>query len=385
MKKLALGIDYSNICYRSLFTCRYGNPDIKNFDTKEECDVFVRKVCTDIAYIARLFQANSVYLLVDSKHPWRNDITGDYKANRKKDDTLNMTNIYKSMEDLLEILKSRGFFSMAIDRAEADDLAALFKKHMYEDSDTNIVFATADADWLQLIGFNPNTTQYTVVFNPIANNKGTKVLSCTPEFMKWIQEENKSDIFFTNYNPTKEKILNITNKDSKIKFQEVLPMEVLLKKIMCGDDGDNVPTFYDYMKNGKKVRITENRLIKIREECPFNDVVSLNECTKSGKLKDAIIKVMKDDVDTCNMVDRLNRQRMFVELNTELFPKHIVDGFDLIKSELDNARVYEDMFKMEAIVKGTKYEPSLRQAKSNLNSIFKGFIDVPVNKTNSLF
>jgi hypothetical protein len=57
-------------------------------------------------------------------------VPGDYKANRKKDDTLNMTNIYKSMEDLLEILKSRGFFSMAIDRAEADDLAALFKKHI---------------------------------------------------------------------------------------------------------------------------------------------------------------------------------------------------------------------------------------------------------------
>jgi hypothetical protein len=45
-----------------------------------------------------------------------------------------------------------------------------------------------------------------------------------------------------------------------------------LSKIFCGDDGDCVPSFYDWYVNGKFTRITPGKAKKIRETVGINNV-----------------------------------------------------------------------------------------------------------------
>ena len=93
--------------------------------------------------------------------------------------------------------------------------------------------------------------------------KKQKKLFVPEGFTEWLNDDNNSpkvDIFFNNYNPQRDKFKNIKQKDVKIAYTIENPNKVVLDKILCGDDGDNAPSFYQYYKNGKKTR-QESRLL----------------------------------------------------------------------------------------------------------------------------
>ena len=385
MNKVNLVFDFSNIAMRALFTCSYASGGgVSTFDTDEECAVLIRKIAMDMSYVMRIFMPDRVIIAYDSRHPWRNSLydqieNESYKGNRQKDTTKNWNKIFETLNDYKKILEHKGFVISEIPTAEADDLAALWKEESYKNGDS-IILISSDKDWTQLVDFT-SSDKFCFCFNPIASNKGLKKLYITEDAKNWLynNEEAKTDIFFSNYNSYKETLRNVKTRDTKIDYEVINPNIVALEKIMCGDDGDNAPTIYEYYKNGKKVRMTPSRSKKIYEELNISTVKDLCEAAEAGALLPALEKNFKKTIDDIDMEERVLRQRKLVELNPEMFPSDIISTFEYHKKDINKFAVQNmTSIKLDDILKDTKYidEKYNKNKKAKENSIFDNLKDL---------
>ena len=294
MKKLNAILDFNNLAMRALFTCQYMSESevINDFSTDKECEILVRKIAMDISHVIRVLFPDRVIFACDSIYPWRNEIYKDidgekYKGNREKDEKKNWEKIYEAFNDLKSILKRDGFVITEINSTEADDIAAMWKEKIMSDGDC-VVIVSSDKDWVQLVDFDNNTNSFCACYNPIPNNKGRRLFYVNEDYNKWVESADKCDIFFRGYDPIKKKMSGIISNDSRILLQVIDPQSVVLNKIMCGDDGDNVPAIYDYYRNGKKVRVTPLKASHIFSNLGIKNVSDLIESNSNGALKGAI-------------------------------------------------------------------------------------------------
>lgn len=375
MDKLNMILDFNNFAMRSLHTCQFMEPDvkIKNFDTKKECDILIRKITIDICRVIRTFTPNRVIVSCDSKQPWRNDLYKDidgmeYKGTREKDGEKNWTNIFTALDDLRDIFKKNGFIVTYLDRTEADDITTMWKEYLF-DKGEDVILVSSDMDWVQLVGVHNNNV--CLCYNPIANNTGKKRLYLNSDIQEWLDTEEKPDIFFNNYNKTRKILKGVQLIDPKISFELVDPDRVLLNKIMTGDVSDNVPAFFHYYRNGRKQNVTELKAKHVFEALNIHNVDDLIEANNKMLLKDVLEKEMKHDIDV-DFQERLTRQRKLVELKSYLFPEDIVKKFTSTAiGTCDDCTVNPSNIKMEDVLAGTKYlEPEEVRKNGRLNSIF---------------
>lgn len=365
-KKILLVLDWSNLLFRSLFMNNLYNK-ASDYNRMEELRSFMYKFTTDVCSIINIFKPSNIIIATDAQHAWRkdilpgNDLIPGYKSNRKKDERINWDNVFKCSDDLLEILEKNSMHIAKVNHCEADDLAAICKETIFSEfPDYNIIIVSADADIRQLIDFNPITNQYCIVYNTTGHGKGSKrYLYITKEFEKWYTNndnpESKFDIFFEHQDLSKHYIKNILNTNSIIELKIEDPNEVVLNKIFCGDDGDCVPAFYNWYKDGRNVRITPSKEKKVRELIGINNIQDLLD--SKSLLKPVFEKVCKREINDIDFDERLNRQRTLVELNSELFPTDIKN----YKSEIIN--MIKDIpvqgyfnIKSQELLKNTEYE-----------------------------
>ena len=383
--KTILCLDWSNILFRSLFINQlYGTK--MTYDNIEDCQSFIYKFATDVCSIINIFKPNNVILLTDSQHAWRKDVLpgeDGYKSNRQKQEGVNWDNIFKCSDDLKQLFKNAGCHVAEYEHSEADDMAALCKEVIFEKyHDYNLIIVSADADLRQLIDFDPLTNQYCAVYNTIVKGKtGKRFLYITQEMQDWLDKEDQVDIFFSNVDESKQYIKDIVAQNVKIGIEIENPNEILLHKIFCGDDGDCVPSFYSWIHNGKSVRITPAKERKIRETLGIKTIHDLIQA--KDNLKPMLESVTKKDVNDINVIERLNRQRILVELNSSLFPKDIQSYKDTIDYMIQSTgeSIFANM-KAANILKGTEYENS-NKPKALTASVFKdmekyGLTTIPI-------
>ena len=383
--KTILCLDWSNILFRSLFINQlYGTK--MTYDNIEDCQSFIYKFATDVCSIINIFKPNNVILLTDSQHAWRKDVLpgeDGYKSNRQKQEGVNWDNIFKCSDDLKRLFKNAGCHVAEYEHSEADDMAALCKEVVFEKyHDYNLIIVSADADLRQLIDFDPLTNQYCAVYNTIVKGKtGKRFLYITQEMQNWLDKEDQVDIFFSNVDESKQYIKDIIAQNVKIGIEIENPNEILLHKIFCGDDGDCVPSFYSWIHNGKSVRITPAKERKIRETLGIKTIADLIQA--KDNLKPLIESVAKKEVNDININERLQRQRILVELNSSLFPKDIQSYKDTIDYMVQTTgeTIFANM-KAANILKGSEYENS-NKPKALTASVFKdmekyGLTSIPI-------
>ena len=383
--KTILCLDWSNILFRSLFINQlYGTK--MTYDNIEDCQSFIYKFATDVCSIINIFKPNNVILLTDSQHAWRKDVLpgeDGYKSNRQKQEGVNWDNIFKCSDDLKQLFKNAGCHVAEYEHSEADDMAALCKEVIFEKyHDYNLIIVSADADLRQLIDFDPLTNQYCAVYNTIVKGKtGKRFLYITQEMQNWLDKEDQVDIFFSNVDESKQYIKDIIAQNVKIGIEIENPNEILLHKIFCGDDGDCVPSFYSWIHNGKSVRITPAKERKIRETLGIKTIADLIQA--KDNLKPLIESVAKKEVNDININERLQRQRILVELNSSLFPKDIQSYKDTIDYMVQTTgeTIFANM-KAANILKGSEYENS-NKPKALTASVFKdmekyGLTSIPI-------
>ena len=337
MNRLNIIIDFNNLLMRSITTpgMTFYN---SNFDDENDLNDIVKKLTIDICYNIRLFSPNKVIIACDAHNAWRKDIlpkdsTG-YKANRIKDDTKNWNNLWDKISKFKAYLSKYGFIVSEVLRAEADDLAALWKDELFVNKGESVIMISSDRDWCQLADFNIDNKSFVGIFNPTVNNKGQKKLYLTNETLAYlngtIEQDNISAIFNCNDNYIKDLINNVINTDRKINIENVDPFNVLMSKIFEGDDGDNVPSFYEYYKTTPKgtrlARVTKTVTQKLKESLKINNIDDLVDASKY--IVHQLEKIMKVETIPIDSQERLNRQRILVELNKSLFPDNIISGFN---------------------------------------------------------
>ena len=356
--KINLVIDFNNIAMRSMFTCQYmGGGTVKNFDTEEECTLLIRKLATDMCQLVKMFNPYRVFVACDTKFPWRNELYKNmdgmkYKGSRKHDEEKNWTNIFNALSEYKTVLRNNNFVVTEIDHAEADDIAALWVDYALN-HDESVVLVSSDKDWTQLVSFSSGK-KFVACYNPISNNKNQKRFYVSQGFMDWINEPDVVDIFFNGYDETKKLMKDIVTANSKVVYEVIDPNRVVLDKILCGDDGDDVPAFYEYYKNGKKTRITPLKASHILENLSVSSVNGLNEAANSGSLREAVEKEMKTEVPV-DFSERLLRQRKLVELDKTLFPNKIVEEFNSHVFFMEVYGVVNPNIKMNDLLKDTKF------------------------------
>lgn len=381
---LNLVIDFNNILMRGLTTpgtTFYGS----DYNNDNDLADIVKKLSIDICYNIRLFSPDRVIIVCDSPNVWRKDIlpkdeTG-YKANRVKDDTKNWDKLWKTIDEFKDILSSKGLIISAVERAEADDLAALWKHKLFHNENQSVIFISSDKDWRQLIEFNKNNNSFCVVFNPTVNSKGRKKLFLTDEIYNYIKNssDNRSnfDILF-NINSSTSYKTNITNalkSDKRIDVECIDPVKILINKIFVGDAGDNVPSFYNFYKTTKRGThlsgVTEKQCEKLCESLNINNINDLSDAKKY--IKDELNKILKVDIPI-DVDERLNRQRILVELNVDLFPENIINKFKEKTDEIvNNIAINTQSVKWTDILNGTRFFDKETSFKPQVNSVFNDF------------
>lgn len=357
--KILLVLDNSNLMFRSLFMNSLYGPKV-NYERQEDMRSFIYKFATDICSIVNIFRPNNVVMATDAQNAWRKDILpGDdgYKSNRQKNAEYNWDNIFSASDDLLRILNSRGVHIAQCERAEADDVVAMFKEQVFRKyPDYNIIIVSADADLRQLIDFNEETHQYCAVYNTITHGKTSKRhFFVTQGLIDWLNKTDELELFFSNADPGKTYLKDLLNNNPNIELTLENPTGILLNKIFCGDDGDAVPSFYDWVKDGKYTRVTPAKAKKIMETCGIS---SIGDVVRSADgIKEVLEKIAKKEVNDIDVADRIGRQRLLVELNSSLFPEHIQEYRDTIDYMVENPWTYNPAsMKAPALLEGTAYQ-----------------------------
>ena len=395
-KKVLLVLDWSNLLFRSLFmNSLYGQAN--GYNRIEDIRSFMYKFTTDVCSILNIFRPTNVVIATDAQHAWRkdvlpgDDITPGYKSNRKKADNINWDNIFKCSDDLQKILSENCMHVAKVEHCEADDIAAMCKEIVFEKyPNYNVIIVSADADIRQLIDFNPITHQYCIVYNTTGKGKGSKRHIYVPEsFETWYNTADSNfDIFFENEDMSKTYIKQLLQANTIMELSVQNPNDVVLDKIFCGDDGDCVPSFYNWYKDGRKVRITPGKEKKVREIIGINTVQDLVD--SEYKLKPVFEKVCKRDINDIDFSERLMRQRVLVELNSKLFPEYIQDykeSLDYMIGDIPSESFWN--LKSQVLLKGTQYE-GYDKKKAIEAEIFKGMdkyinSDGTVKTANALF
>ena len=395
-KKVLLVLDWSNLLFRSLFmNSLYGQ--VNGYNRIEDVRSFMYKFTTDVCSILNIFKPTNVIIATDSQHAWRKDVLpGDdlnpgYKSNRKKSESINWDNIFQCSDDLLNILSKNSMHVAKVEHCEADDIAAMCKEIVFEKyPNYNVIIVSADADIRQLIDFNPITHQYCIVYNTTGKGKGSKRhIYVTESFETWYNTADSNfDIFFENEDMSKTYIKQLLQANTIMELSVQNPNDVVLDKIFCGDDGDCVPSFYNWYKDGRKVRITPGKEKKVREIIGINTVQDLVD--SEYKLKPVFEKVCKRDINDIDFSERLMRQRVLVELNSKLFPEYIQDykeSLDYMIGDIPSESFWN--LKSQVLLKGTQYE-GYDKKKAIEAEIFKGMdkyinTDGTVKTANALF
>lgn len=149
----------------------------------------------------------------------------------------------------------------------------------------------------------------------------------------------------------------------------ISPDYIILSKVFCGDESDNIPSFYEfYGKNGKKTRITELKMKKIIEGAGITDIHDLRQVASSENFKSTLQSVLKKDIDDVDLNERMTRQILLVQLEPSLFPTQLVEDFRYKYNHMkENGYITNpDMLKMDKFLENTKYiDKNYKTRKSN--------------------
>lgn len=233
IKKPYLLVDSSYVSFHRFFsTLIWFNNVYPDFEVNDDYDwlensIFIKHF--DDTYMKNLVKFKNMYnipyenMIIVRDCPretiWRMNLYPEYKANRKntcsyKNKKYNIGNIFKHIyNDLYPVLeKQYGFKILKVENAEADDIIAVLANRIRElDSNRLIVIISNDNDYLQLV------------------NEKTLIWSL------------------------QNKLLN-----TKV---ETTAEEILLKKVLKGDDSDNIPSLVGNMNDRELNELIKDRKI----------------------------------------------------------------------------------------------------------------------------
>ena len=367
-----LVFNMNNMLFRSMFVLGGFGQKQYTFNSQMETDELMRKLAMDMSFLIRMINPSRVIFAKDSKS-WRKGIQIEenegYKGHRKQSAALNWDSIFSILDEFLEICVDNGMIVTQIDTAEADDIIALWMDELLNNQKQHVIAISGDEDIRQLVKASTNEKGqpiFATVFNPFMQGKNAARKLYVPEgsFNEWLNQIGEADIWNMNASIDVDKgdFKRIRDTD-KVRVEEVDGNLIAMKKVFCGDDGDNIPSIFTWMTktakgDDKEVRITNAKFEKIYESLrnsPGERIDHDDLLNKKDKILQGIKKASKT-TPPFKIEDRLDRQIKLVVLDKKLFPKSIVTTFDELKEDqLIKPRPEIGGINMNVMLQGTRY------------------------------
>jgi hypothetical protein len=174
------------------------------------------------------------------------------------------------------------------------------------------------------------------------------------------QEENVFNMTaasISQYNILSQMTSLLENQNTEI----INPKEIVLKKILLGDDGDTVPSVWQWgniKPNGKYAsRVTNKFLIKILDKFDIN-TINLDDEEMIDRIRQEIeiigtSKKIKLEIDKDKFLENFKRNKKLVHLDKNEIPTDLTYEFkEYIKSiELKKCKKFD----IKQFLEGTRY------------------------------
>lgn len=368
-------VDANNFFIKNLFAYKSGmRKSEKLFEKEEQIIEYSHVLSNSIFHLLEKFEGKVGLILCFDNKTWRKSYYSLYKAHREYDDAVNWDAYFKFVDDYCEKITSIHKINISkIEGGEADDLLYLWSKKL-NNSGYDCVIVSEDKDLLQLVR-NTTKNNFTIVYNN--SYKNPKVYK-HPDTN--LQDNNiEFDIFNASDALINSRVLIKWILQEADSLEDVDLEYYLLKKILIGDDGDNVPSVWTWeYKPGKKKRVTPTIADKIISnyltinEKPLYYLLNDFEFFKTS-LADSIKFVLGLKLDIEELKNSVERNCKLMCLHHNFMPKTILKEFQRLYDESIVGKIEKDSF-----LKGTKYfqDPRMTVGKTDkLDSFFNSFGD----------
>lgn len=367
---MTLIFDGNYLFYKTLFALGSYSKG-KMLETKQDQEMFIRKIATDMAYAIRAFgNPEKIVLTIDSKS-WRKEVIiedGAYKGHRKNDESaVDWDAFYKSMNEFALVLENKGVIVSRIEKAEGDDLMFLWAKELNKEG-KDAVIVTGDKDLTQCVILNnsPAGDSYTVVYN---SNSKTRKLVVPLGFKEWLKEDS-IDIFDASSYMGRSKDL-IQKALNAIDVLEINPLYTIFEKVIGGDAGDAVPPLWTWKKGTKSFRVTPAKIVRIWEIMNANKTIEdiYDLVTRVQELADTITATTKEVAPIDKLTANLERNITLMFLDERVIPQSIQTTFALEYEANKTAKELSiKTFDMSSLLEGTRFLSSGKTFEADIFS-----------------
>lgn len=341
---------------------------------------------TDISKYDR--HLKRVILAVDSASSWRKDVDmGDeeYKGKRKTEFKFNKVVFFQLLKEFTQIMSEKNIIVLEYDRAEGDDLIAMSAGLLYS-KDESVIIITSDSDIKQLVRSegekfiyvwdSDKDKKYHCIDRELNISDGNELDVETINVGGDIENDDFGGIFETSVEDLGVKTNSIKSllNDIYHNAHHLNPYEIVFKKMLSGDKGDNVPSCYYYRKlkkNGEPyknaVSFTEPRAIEVykkfrkvvtnMDSLSFYRTIYKSESWRK-KIAEFVMKEVEMPVDEATIeeiADNIRRNLTMTFLNSTVYEEEFKKGMiAYINDELFNSEKME--LHEQAIKNGFQYE-----------------------------
>lgn len=368
-------VDGNNFFIKNLFAYKSGMRKSERLFEKEEQIIEYSHVLSNSLFnlVERFDGVVGLILCFDNK-TWRKKYYSEYKAHREYDDAVDWNAYFRFLEDYLDKITSIHNIKVSkIETSEADDLLYLWSKKL-NNAGNDCIIISEDKDLHQLVRNTPSGN-FTIIYN---NSYKTPKIYKHPD-SDLSEDAQEIDIFNASDILSNSRIILKWMLKEVDSIEDINLEEFVVKKILIGDDGDNVPSVWTWTDGkGKNKRITPSVADKIIKnfftinEKPMYYLYNDFEFFKSS-LADSIKFVTSLKLDIEELKKNIERNTYLMCLHHKFMPKELLKEFQNEFEESISPKIQKDEF-----LKGTKYyqDPRLKVGKTDkLDSFFNAFGD----------
>ena len=203
---------------------------------------------SDFNKLSKSYPFDNIYFISDSQLSWRKMEYPEYKGNREKDDSIDWSFVFKTFSDFKNnIKKLPNVKFLEQEGLEGDDLIAHTIRETNIVGETNVI-VSADCDLNQLLIYDLDKSCLNIQWNNKYSDERLYLPQNYQLLFDKMENEVVDDIFTVDNSNEFLKYINGLIQRTKVK--SVTTEEIIFKKIVCGDTGDNVPTVIK-IKDGK--------------------------------------------------------------------------------------------------------------------------------------
>jgi 5'-3' exonuclease len=357
------------------------------FPTEREEVEFLRGVAVKFFYAVNNLPINGKVIFTFDSRSWRKAVEipgGGYKSKRTQGDEKGgmdeetAAKFFSLMEEFGKYLSKVGVIVSRIGGAEGDDLIYRWSERFYKDGQSTVIIS-GDRDLTQLV--RTDGEKWTIQWNNKKNGKRIQNTMFIPEgWGLWLGEESEMSIFNFTISDDKQAFLKLI-RDQNITMEVVYPDEVVMDKILAGDDGDDVPPVWTAMipnKHGEKkpVRMTGKKPGQVMDflcekyKIERKNILSMwKDETFMDDCAGLVLRVTKD-VDGMSereiVKEAMARNAKLVWLNSDLLPYNLVAEMDMhIDDSLLNNESRRNLWNLKDLFSGSRFANATPPKKSD--------------------